>query len=46
MKKNISDSLEWEDDFDRKKKKKSSVKKRINYIRKDKYKKDYLNDEY
>lgn len=47
MKKDISDSLKWEDDFDRKKKKRSVKKgKSINYKRKNKYKEDYLNDEY
>mgnify|MGYP003959489035 CR=1 FL=1 len=47
MKKDISDSLHWEDDFDRKKKR-GSVKtgKSTNYKRKEKYKKNYLEDEY
>ena len=45
MKKDISDSYNWDDEFDRKKKK-SSVKKNTNYKRKDKYKRDYFKDDY
>ena len=45
MKKDISDSYKWEDEFDRKKKK-GSVKKSTNYKRKEKYKKNYFKDEY
>lgn len=45
MKKGISDSHEWDDDFDRKKKRGYS-KKGTNYKRKEKYKKDYFKDEY
>ena len=45
MKRENSDSHPyWEDDFDRKKKKRSSLKG--NYKRKDKYKNNYFNDEY
>jgi hypothetical protein len=47
MKKDISDSLQWEDDFDRKKKRGSVKKgKSTNYKRKEKYKNNYLEDEY
>jgi len=47
MKKDISDSYKWEDEFDRKKKRGSVKKgKSVNYKRKQKYKSDYLDDEY
>jgi len=45
MKKDISDSYEWEDEFDRKKKR-GSVKKTNDYKRKSKYKANYLKDDY
>ena len=47
MKKDISDSLHWEDDFDRKKKRGSVKKgKSANYKRKEKYKKNYLDQQF
>jgi len=45
MKKDNSESHYWEDDFDRLKKRKSSTKKTSDYKRKDKYKKNYLNED-
>ena len=45
MKEDISDSYEWDDDFDRKKKR-GSVKKTNDYKRKSKYKTNYLNEEH
>jgi hypothetical protein len=46
MKKDNSDSyFQWEDDFDKKKKRKSTLK-RTDYKRKTKYKNNYFDDEY
>lgn len=47
MKKSKSNyqSNDWEDDFERKKKKKSTLKK-SDYKRKEKYNKNYLRDDY
>ena len=46
MKRGDSDSQQyWEDDFDRKKKRKSTLKS-DGYKRKNKYKDNYFNDEY
>ena len=45
MKKDISNSHDWDDEFDRKKKR-SSIKKTGDYKRKNKYKKNYFDDDY
>ena len=45
MKKEISNSNYWDDEFDRKQKR-NSIKKNAEYKRKNKYKRDYLDEEY
>jgi len=46
MNKDTSESHQWEDEFDRKKKRSDVVKKTSEYKRKNKYKRDYSEDDY